>query len=407
MVSGRREKFVPRGGPDGGDGGDGGGVYIYADPQLNTLLEFRYKRRFVGDHGGNGMGGLRHGRDGGDVEVPVPVGTQVWTWDEPGTLLGDLAGAHEGMWAARGGQGGRGNARYASPTNRFPLLAEAGEQGEELRLRLELKLLADVGIVGEPNVGKSSLLAAVSAARPRIGAYPFTTLEPELGVVEHRGRSFVMVDIPGLIEGAHQGVGLGHDFLRHIERTRVVVHMVDGSGDDPRAQYERVVEELRLFRADLLDRPRVLAVNKIDLLESQQQVDEVRAALSGIALQTLFVSAATGDGLDPLLDAVSGLLDQVRHEDGSPTGEVSPQHLPVLKPKPVRERPRVVVRDGTYVVLMDAASRVGDMVDQTNWEARMQFFAFLKRLGVIKALDSAGVSRGDVVTIGKARWEWE
>ena len=353
------------------------------------------------------MGGLRHGRDGGDVAVPVPTGTQVWTGDEPGKLLGDLAAAEEEIWIARGGRGGRGNARFASPTNRFPLLGEAGEQGEERKLRLELKLLADVGIVGEVNVGKSSLLTAVSAARPRIGAYPFTTLEPELGVVEHRGRSFVMVDIPGLIEGAHQGVGLGHDFLRHIERTRVVVHVVDGSGDDPRAQYERVREELGLFRADLLDRPQVLAVNKTDLLEGRRRIAEVEAALSGIELQAVFVSAGTGDGLGPLLDAVSRLLDEVRQEDRKRDDQRSRHRAPVLKPKPIRERPRVMVREGTYVVMMDAASRVADMVDHTSWEARTQFFGYLKRLGVAKALDDAGATQGDLVRIGKAEWEWE
>ncbi|MCI0438760.1 MAG: GTPase ObgE, partial [Chloroflexi bacterium] len=221
-ISGRREKFVARGGPDGGDGGNGGSVYMLADQNVNTLQAFRYRRSFAAGNGGNGAGANRHGRNGDDIVISVPAGTQVWITDEPPRLLADLSEHGQRVLLASGGSGGRGNARFKSSTNQFPKLAEAGEDGEELDLRLELKLLADVGIIGVPNAGKSSLLSVVSAARPKVADYPFTTLEPVLGVVERHDKSFVMVDIPGLIEGAHKGVGLGHEFLRHVERTRVL-----------------------------------------------------------------------------------------------------------------------------------------------------------------------------------------
>ena len=229
--------------------------------------------------GGHGGGARKRGRNGADLEVVVPVGTEVWTASGEPSRIADLSEAGETVFAARGGKGGRGNARFVSPTNRFPLLAEEGDAAEELDLRLELKLLADVGIVGAPNAGKSSLLAAVSAARPKVAGYPFTTLEPVLGVVEHRGASIVMVDIPGLIEGAHGGAGLGDDFLRHVERTRVLVHLVDGAGEDPVADYHRVRRELSLFHEDLADKPSIVGVNKIDIPEGMARCDAVRDQL--------------------------------------------------------------------------------------------------------------------------------
>ena len=268
VVRGRREKFVPRGGPDGGDGGNGGNIIAECDENMNTLLAFRYQRRFAAGNGGNGDSALKHGADGEDVVLRMPVGTQVWDADaDTPRLLADLTTPGQTVELAQGGAGGRGNAYFASATNQYPLLAEKGEQGESLNLRLELKLLADVGIIGLPNAGKSSLLSVVSAARPKVADYPFTTLEPVLGVVEHRRKTFVMVDIPGIIEGAHDGVGLGHDFLRHVERTRVLVHMIDGSASDPLRDYRQINGELRMFSDELSTKPQVVAINKTDITE--------------------------------------------------------------------------------------------------------------------------------------------
>lgn len=407
-ISGRREKYVPRGGPDGGDGGDGGNVYMVADPNENTLLAFRYKRRFAAENGGNGARAQRHGRRGADVVIPVPVGTQVWTVEEPRRLLADLATPGQRVLLARGGRGGRGNASFASPTNRFPLLAEAGEPGEELTVRLELKLLADVGIVGAPNAGKSSLLAAVSAARPKIADYPFTTLEPVLGVVERRGQTFVMVDIPGLIEGAHRGAGLGHDFLRHVERTRVLVHVVDGSLPDPVAVYRQVNQELRLFNEGLARKPQVVAINKIDLPEVQDRLAEIRAMLAEEGAPMYAILAAGREGLDALLDEVLRLLQEARAAEAAPLPAPRPAgEVPVLRPRPRREPVQVRRQDGTFIVDAPAAARIAEMIDETSWPARMQFYRHLKKLGVVRALEEAGIAPGDTVRIGKVEWQWE
>ncbi len=407
-ISGRREKYVPRGGPDGGDGGDGGNVYMVADPNENTLLAFRYKRRFAAENGGNGARAQRHGRRGADVVIPVPVGTQVWTVEEPRRLLADLATPGQRVLLARGGRGGRGNASFASPTNRFPLLAEAGEPGDELTVRLELKLLADVGIVGAPNAGKSSLLAAVSAARPRIADYPFTTLEPVLGVVERRGQTFVMVDIPGLIEGAHRGAGLGHDFLRHVERTRVLIHMVDGSLPDPVAVYRQVNQELRLFNEGLARKPQGVAINKIDLPEVQDRLAEIRAMLAEEGAPVCAISAAAREGLDALLDEVLRLLQEARAAEAAPLPAPGPaEEVPVLRPRPRREPVQVRRQDATFIVDAPAAARIAEMIDETSWPARMQFYRHLKKLGVVRALEEAGIAPGDTVRIGKVEWQWE
>ena len=237
-VSGRREKFVAAGGPDGGDGGDGGSVFILCDGGLSTLSGFRYKLKFAATNGTTGSGRKKHGKDGVDVEIAVPEGTEVWDVGGTDRKLFDLTRQGQRVLVARGGRGGRGNVHFTTSTNRFPVLAEQGEEGERIEIRLELKLLADVGIIGVPNVGKSSLIRAVSAARPKVAGYPFTTLEPVLGVVEHKMRSFVMVDIPGLIEGAHSGKGLGDEFLRHVERTRILLHMLDGTAEEPVEDYK-------------------------------------------------------------------------------------------------------------------------------------------------------------------------
>ena len=446
-VSGRREKFVPRGGPDGGDGGRGGSVIVECDPNINTLLAFRYKRRFAADNGGNGAGALKHGRDGDDVRISVPVGTQIWNADaEPPQLLADLAAEWQRVTLARGGRGGRGNAYFASSTNQFPLLAEQGEPGESLRLRLELKLLADIGIIGLPNAGKSSLLSVVSAARPKVAAYPFTTLEPALGVVEHRLQTFVMVDIPGLIEGAHEGVGLGHDFLRHIERTRALVHMVDGSTEDPLGDYRKINAELTQFNAELAAKPQIVAVNKTDITEVRQRQPELKSAFAAEGIEALFVSAVTHSNIEALLDkalialseadattpspnapspnarnAPSGNAPNVSNKDAPnaaasdvsaasaapAVSDISDADLPVLRPKPRRERPVVRKRNGAFIVQAQRAVRIAALLDESDWNARVQFLGYLQRAGIVRALEEAGAAPGDTVRFGGVEWEWQ
>src|SRR5438477_3193212 len=280
----RREKFVPRGGPSGGDGGHGGSVYVVASPHINTLINFRFHPEFSAARGAHGMGANRTGHAGEDLELAVPIGTLVYEKtgdpDRPMTLLADLAEEGQRVLVAKGGRGGLGNARFATSTNRAPRKVQPGETGEIKDLRLELKLLADVGLVGFPNAGKSTLISRISAARPKIAAYPFTTLTPNLGVVGlSNDRSFVVADVPGLIEGAHRGLGLGHQFLRHLERTKVLVHLVDisgASGRDPVDDLDTVRRELELFRPELAAKPQIVAANKIDALDDEGRVSELR-----------------------------------------------------------------------------------------------------------------------------------
>lgn len=414
-VSGRREKFVPHGGPDGGDGGDGGDIYVRCDRNVSTLLSFRYNRVYKAGNGAGGTGRKRHGARGTDAEFVVPVGTEVWD-DKGGTQLADLTAHGELVLVAQGGRGGRGNTRFTSSTNQFPLLAEEGDPGRELRLRLELKLLADVGIIGAPNAGKSSLLAAVSAARPKVADYPFTTLEPVLGVVEYENDGFVMVDIPGLIEGAHAGAGLGDEFLRHIERTRVLVHVIDGNGPDPVEDYFRIRDELRLFDESLIAKPEIIAFNKLDILGVDDAFELCKDDLAGTAASVRSISAAGRTGLDELLHDVAEVLDTAREQAGAAEqstsrAEVAQERsgdVPVLTPAPTDRRPKVrKLGSGRYEVTLRSATRFAGMVDINNWGARVQFYDQLQRQGVITALERAGIRPGDTYVVGKHELEWE
>ncbi len=306
-VAFRREKFVPKGGPSGGDGGRGGSVLLAADPSVNTLLGFRSRRLFRAGRGRHGEGAGRAGRAGQDLVIPVPVGTTVYD-DATGEQIADLVRPREQVVVARGGRGGRGNAHFATPTHRAPREAEPGEPGEERWLRLELRLLADVGLIGLPNAGKSLLLSRISAARPKVADYPFTTTEPVLGVVAlPDAPGLVVADIPGLIEGAHRGAGLGHEFLRHIERTRALVHVVDLSGADPVGAVAVVERELELHAPQLRERPTVVAGNKIDLPEARARWEGFAAALRAQGRTVLPLSAATGEGVPTLLVEVRKL----------------------------------------------------------------------------------------------------
>ncbi len=318
-LSFRREKFVPRGGPDGGDGGAGGSVYVVATPTKNTLIDFRYHPEFEAKRGAHGQGSNKTGHSAHDLEIPVPIGTLVVERSpETGELitLADLTADGQRVLVARGGRGGRGNARFVSSTNRAPRRTEPGEVGEERLLRLQLKLIADAGLVGFPNAGKSTLISRISAARPKIADYPFTTLSPNLGVVSlPDDRSFVVADVPGLIEGAHQGHGLGHQFLRHIERTKVLVHLVDvsgASGRDPVHDFDTIVDELRLFDPNVASKPMIVAASKMDAVDDPSRVDALERHVRERGVPLFRISAVAGTGLEALLEAMWRQIAAVR-----------------------------------------------------------------------------------------------
>jgi GTP-binding protein len=311
-MSFRREKFVPRGGPDGGDGGEGGDVVAVADPQLTTLLDLRYQRLYRAGRGVHGKGKDQHGKRGEEKVIPVPVGTMIRD-AESGELLADLCEPGQRVVIARGGKGGRGNARFVSSTNRSPRKVQPGLPGEERRLDVELRLLADVGIIGLPNAGKSTLISVISAARPKIADYPFTTLVPNLGVVSYgEGKSFVVADIPGLIEGAHRGEGLGHKFLKHVSRTRVLVHLLDASRispDDPLSEWRAINRELELFDPALAAKPQIVVANKIDLPEAREAAALLKEKFAAMAVPFCAISAATHEGLRELTFSIAGQLE--------------------------------------------------------------------------------------------------
>jgi GTP-binding protein len=317
-LSFRREKFVPRGGPDGGDGGKGGDVVLVADASVATLIRYRFQPLLRADRGRHGQGSDKTGRSGEDLIVPVPVGTVVFDEDRV-RQLADLAGDGERFVAALGGRGGRGNARFKTSVNQAPTRADPGEPGERRLLRLELKLLADVGLLGFPNAGKSTLISRISAAHPKIGDYPFTTLEPSLGVVDCGDfRSFVVADIPGLIEGAHEGAGLGDRFLRHVERCELLLHLVDPTAPDrdPVRDIETIERELHSYNPELAAKPQILVLTKSDAVQDTARSDAVRAYAKGRRLDCLVISAVAGEGLDRLIGQVRDRLDEVRHLRG-------------------------------------------------------------------------------------------
>lgn len=314
-ISFRREKYVPKGGPDGGDGGKGGHAILLAKEGLGSLIDFRYKRSYKAKSGNHGKGKKQHGKDGEDLIIPVPLGTLVRD-DDTDELLKDFTFPGEQLIVAKGGLGGRGNASFTSSTRQAPRFAQKGQEGEERWIKLELKLLADVGIVGLPNSGKSTLISAISAAKPKIANYPFTTLNPCLGVVRYSDyQSFVVADIPGLIEGAHQGSGLGTTFLRHIERTRILIHLIDGSNNaflDPVNAFKVVNNELTLHNPALTDKPQLIAINKMDLPESRENYPGIKKDFGNLHLKIYPISAATGEGVELLMNQVVSQLSQIK-----------------------------------------------------------------------------------------------
>ncbi len=390
-----REKYVAYGGPSGGDGGHGGSVIVEATNDLSTLLDFRFKREFEAEPGAAGMSKNRHGRGAKDIVIRVPVGTVVYDADS-NAVLADLSHSGDRFVAAPGGKGGRGNARFASPTNRAPTTAERGEPGVQRNLRLELKLLADVGLVGFPNAGKSTLISVISAAKPKIADYPFTTLEPQLGVVKLGDDSVVVADIPGLIEGAHAGAGLGHEFLRHVERTRLLLHVLDLSGGpeerDPLQDWTVINTELKAYSPELASRPMVAVLNKIDLPHAQENLDRVKVDLENQGFAVFPISAATREGIQELLNYVHHRISQL-----PPPPTFIPEAPEAAQPVKPFELAR---QDRIWVVTGDRIERMVENLDPDNTESLYRLERTLSKLGVYDALKARGVKDGDTVRVG-------
>ena len=414
LVAFRREKYVPKGGPAGGDGGRGANVVFIVDEGLRTFMDYRYQKKFVAPNGENGMSKGMHGRKSKDLYLKVPPGTVIRDTDT-GEVLADLVEHEQEVIVARGGRGGRGNCRFATPSNPAPEIAENGEPGEERNLTLELKLMADVGLVGFPSVGKSTLLSITSKAKPKIADYHFTTLAPNLGVVETKDhRSFVMADLPGLIEGASQGVGLGHQFLRHIERTKVIVHVVDMSatdGRDPYEDYKIINQELGEYNMRLLERPQIVVANKMDIPAAQENLEEFKAklAVDGEEVDIVEISAFTRTNVDNLLYKISDILDStdpnMLYE--LDTEEESMENRVLYKHKPKDETFKITRDDtGAYVVSGPGIERAFLMTDFNRDASVRRFAQQMRSMGVDGALRERGCKNGDTVKILKGEFEF-
>ena len=409
-VSFLREKYRPRGGPNGGDGGDGGNVLLVGDASYNTLLHIKFNSTIYCESGGHGKGKNKRGANGQDSIIPVPLGTVVYRMERGGVreFLNDIR-TEAPYLVGRGGRGGWGNARFATATNQEPVLAERGEKGQSIVLFLELKLLADVGLLARPNAGKSTLISRCSAARPKVADYLFTTVEPVLGVVRSGGADFVMMEVPGLLEGAHQGIGLGHQFLRHAERARVYLHLLDGLSDDVVRDYRMVQEELAQFNPELLGKRQFIVVNKLDVTEVREQRAELERRLIREAYRSgmdesrvRFISAATGEGVDELLTAVGAVLRELPKdmpEDDSPAVEIP-------RRRPVRTAERVQVVDGVYVIESEYLERLSALADTRDRRVLLQLWREMRRSGLADKLVDAGIEVGDTIRIGKVEVEW-
>lgn len=403
MSSWRREKFVPKGGPSGGDGGRGGDVILIVDANTNTLIDFRFKRKFVAQNGINGQTKNMHGHNAESTYIKVPAGTLVKD-EETGAVIADLTKVGQQAVLVKGGRGGRGNARFVNSVNRAPTFAENGAPGDERIVILELKLLADIGLVGYPSVGKSSIISRVSAAKPEVAAYHFTTLTPVLGVVSlDEGHSFVIADIPGLIEGAHEGVGLGHDFLRHIERTKIILHVLDVSGlegRDPIDDYNKINKELKLYNERLATRPQIIVANKMDLVESQENLPRVIEYMEKLGHKVYPVSAATGEGLPELMQVASKLLLEYVEAPEETDDTI------VYEAKPEAEFTISRDMDGAYLVTGKGIERLVFMTNFDNEEGLRRFQQTFRRRGIEDALKEKGIKEGDTVRIGEMEFEF-
>ena len=414
-ISFLREKYKPMGGPNGGDGGNGGNTYIFGDPSYNTLLHLKFNSTMYGESGGHGKGQEKRGRNGPHLYVRVPLGTLIYTRDEEGerTLIADVIDSTPHL-VAQGGEGGWGNTRYVSATNQEPVLAQRGEKGEAKVLFLELKLLADVGLLARPNAGKSTLISRCSAAKPRIAAYPFTTVEPVLGAVSSHGKDFVMMEVPGLLEGAHKGVGLGHEFLRHAERARIYVHVIDGLAEDPVADLKMLNNELRLFSDVLSNKRQVIAVNKVDVTEVRERKEEIEVGLRDALLEEwegpgpgsevpiMFISAVTGEGVPELLGKLVEYLSiDVEEADKQ---VISPEPVP----KPLRPAAQELVYkdNGVYKIESEDLERLAAMVDLRDQRVVVQLWREMTKKGLARRLADLGIEAGDTIRIGRYEVEW-
>ena len=404
-VAFRREKYVAAGGPDGGDGGKGGDVYFEVNPDSNTLIDFRYKKKFKAENGNNGEGGHKYGKSGEDLYIKVPLGTIVKKSDT-GEVLADLSEENKKVLVLKGGRGGKGNSHFATATRQAPRFAQKGEEGEEGELILELKLLADVGLIGYPSVGKSTILSVVTSATPKIAEYHFTTLEPNLGVVKSEyGDSFVIADIPGLIEGASEGVGLGIQFLRHIERTRLLLHVVDVAGTEGRNPVEdfyTINKELEKYSKKLATRKQIIVANKIDSMQDESLYNELENVAKENNMEIFKVSAATGQGMKELMIEVSKILKTLPKEDLVEEKEAKKVY------KLEEEQPFTIVKeDDMYVV---DGSAIRELMRKVNMEDNESLYYFQKNLdilGINSALKKAGVKDGDTVKVYDYILEWE
>lgn len=398
IVSFRREKYVPHGGPDGGDGGKGGDVIFLADDGQSTLQLFRYRKHFKAENGKSGEGARRRGANGENLVVKVPVGTIVRE-AETKRLIADLSYSGQELIVAQGGTGGLGNIHFSTSTRQAPRIAQRGKAGEEFWLHLELKLIADVGLVGYPNAGKSTLLSRISNAKPKVADYPFTTLVPNLGVVENYGETFVVADIPGLIDGAHSGAGLGHNFLKHIERTRLLVHLVDISQEDPLAAYRQINRELELYSPELATKPQIVVANKIDtgLLEAKA---ELLAAAKADGRELYFISAVSGEGVEELLHAVGQFLSEL---PPPPPLEPEVEEITIT----CEEKPQIICEaPGLWRV---AGKNIEELIARLNVyddDALRYFYRIIKSQGIIEELRRKGVSEGETVVIGEVEFEY-
>ena len=392
---------------DGGDGGDGGDVIFRGDTNINTLIGFRYKKIFKAENGSNGASAKKHGKNGKNIYIDVPVGTQIT--NENNEIIADITKHNQEEIIIFGGQGGYGNVKYTSSTNQFPVIAQNGEQGLEMNVKLELKVLADVGIIGAPNAGKSSLISFLTAAKPKIANYPFTTLEPVLGILDYRDVDMVIVDIPGLIEGAHEGIGLGHDFLRHIERCKVLIHLVDASEENPKKVFQNINTELELFSNEIKNKPQIIVFNKIDLDEVQVLQDDIVENMKSITNEIYFISAISGKGISEMMDKVIMTFEDFKLTQSYEVDNtsISDENIPIFQPLPKRRGISVYIEEEVYVVDSPGVERIATRIDYEDWMARMQFYKHLKTTGVVKALEDAGIKSGDTVRIGEVEWDWD